>query len=507
MRVLGHVLLGGAAAAALIGGPGARAETLREAFVKVYNDNPTLSGARAGLRAIDEGVPLARSAGKPQISANVAYNEFVRRSANSFTSPERLLTVGPTVTMPIFQGGAVRNAVRAARSRVDAGRADLRTTEANIFVNTVSAYMDVIRDQSIVELNGNNVRVLDTNLQASRDRFEVGDLTRTDVAQSEARLAIARSQLQSVQAQLDASRENYLRIVGTFPATLEPPPPLPALPATPDDAVDVAVAANPAIEAAKADSRAADYDVGSARAARLPTISAFGSGEYNNYFNTLGGSSSAQFSQSEKTATVGVQLSVPIYQGGLPGARVRQAQARLGQALEGVTEVERAVVADTRTAYSRYQAALAVIQSSETAVSANELALEGVRAEQSVGTRNVLDVLNAEQELLNSRVTLVTARRDAYVQGFVLLAALGRAEAKDLGLDGGPLYDPVVNYRRVQGRINDWDEDPRPQPIASRTIAVPAVSAVVPIPQDAKPANSGAKAVPPSAIPVTSPQN
>jgi len=478
MAVVARMVLSGAALMALATAGPARAETLRDAFVKVYGDNPTLTGARAGQRAIDEGVPIARAAGLPQLNATADYNEFVRQSPNSFTAPERLFSAGPTLSVPIFQGGAVRNRIRAAEARVDAGRADLRTTEANLFVNTVAAYMDVIRDQSIVELNGNNVRVLETNLQASRDRFEVGDLTRTDVAQSEARLAVARSQLQSAQAELDASRETYLRIVGSFPAALEPPPPLPVFPASPDDAVDVAIENNPSIVAAKADSRAAQYDVGAARATRLPTLSAFGTGNYTDYFNTLGGPSSNQFTQHETTATVGLRAAVPIYQGGLPSARVREAQARLSQTLEGVTEVERAVVADTRTAYSRYQAALEVIRSSESAVSANELALEGVRAEQGVGTRNVLDVLNAEQELLNSRVTLVTARRDAYVQGFALLAALGRAEAKDLGLDGGPLYDPAINYRRVRNRLSDWDSDPSPQPVASRTVDVPAISAV-----------------------------
>ena len=489
----------GAAIVALMATSAGHAETLQQAFVKVYAGNPSLTGARAGLRAIDESVPIAIAGGRPQLSASAEYDEFLRRSPNSFTSPVRVFQASPTLSLPIFQGGAVRNAIHAARSRVDAGRADLRSTEANLFVNTVQAYMDVIRDQSIVEFNENNVRVLDTNLQASRDRFEVGDLTRTDVAQSEARLAVARSQLQSAQAQLDASRQSYLRIVGDFPAQLEPPPPLPTFPATADDAVDVAIENNAAIEAAKAASRAAAYDVGSARATRLPTLSAFGTGNYTNYFNTLGGPSSAQFSQTEKTATVGVRATLPLYQGGLPGARVRQAQARESQAIEGVTEVERSVVADTRTAYSRYQAALEVIRSSESAVAANELALEGVRAEQTVGTRTILDVLNAEQELLNSRVTLVSAQHDAYVQGFVLLAALGKAEARDLGLDGGALYDPAVNFRRVHHRLNDWDSDPKPQPVASRTVDVPVVSAVVP--------SASTPAAPAAPNRVTPPQN
>ncbi|HWW64002.1 MAG TPA: TolC family outer membrane protein [Sphingomonadaceae bacterium] len=470
----------GAALAALLVGQAARADTLREAFIRVYTTNPSMTGARAGLRAIDENVPIARASGLPSVDATGSYNEFVKRSALNFTSPARSVGGELSVNVPIYQGGQVRNSVKAAETRVVAGRADLRSTEADLFTQTVAAYMDVIRDQSIVELNAGNVKVLETDLQASRDRFEVGDLTRTDVAQSDARLAGARSQLQSAEAQLDASRQTYLRIVGKFPENLEPPPPLPALPANADDAVDVATENNPALESARQASKAADYDIRSAEGQRLPQLSAFGTGDYVNYLNSLddAGLGVGTLSQSQTTATVGLQARLPIFQGGLPGALVRQAQARKSQALEQVTLTERGVVAEARTAYSRYQAALGVIESSERAVSANELALEGVRAENSVGTRTVLDVLNAEQELLNTRVTLVAARRDAYVAGFALLAAIGKAEARDLGLDGGALYDPTANYRRVRHNLNDWSTDPAPQPIATRTVDVAAPSVV-----------------------------
>jgi outer membrane protein len=209
----------------------------------------------------------------------------------------------------------------------------------------------------------------------------------------------------------------------------------------------------------------------------MPRLQAFGQGDYTDYRGTLAGGL-AGVAQIDKTATVGLQAQIPLYQGGEPGARVRQAQARKSQAIEAETAAERAVIADARIAFARYEAALGVIDSSEAAVSANELALEGVRAEQGVGTRNVLDVLNAEQELLNSRSTLVSAKRDAYVAGFALLAAMGRAQAKTLGLDGGSLYDPVSNYKRVHGRIWDWDSDPKPKPVATSTRNEPSVSAV-----------------------------
>jgi outer membrane protein len=165
-----------------------------------------------------------------------------------------------------------------------------------------------------------------------------------------------------------------------------------------------------------------------------------------------------------------VNATIPIYQGGEPAARTRQAQALEGQALEQVIGSERLVVANTRSAFATYQAALRAIESSQLAVRANEIALEGTRAEQTVGTRNVLDVLNAEQELLNSQVTLVTARREAYVAGFQLLNAMGQTQAEDLGLEGGPLYDPLGNYRRVAGTWNDWATDPRHVPVSTRTV-------------------------------------
>ena len=453
------------------------ADTLRDALSLAYASNPTLTGARAGLRATDEDVAIARAQGLPDVSATANYSEFVKRSANSFTSPKKAIGGSATVTVPLYEGGFVRNSVRAAKARVEQGRAGLQATEGDVFTAAVAAYMDVIRDTAIVDLNAGNVKVLETDLQASRDRFQVGDLTRTDVAQSEARLAGARANLQSAQAQLDASRQSYLEVIGKFPDNLEPPPPLPGLPALSDDAVEVAVANNPDLAAARQAARAAEYDIGTARSLRMPRVSAFGTGDYTDYRGTLGGGA-AGLKQVDKTATLGVQAQLPIFQGGEPGARVRQAQARKSQAIEAQTAAERAVIADARTAFSRYQAALGVIDSSQLAVSANELALEGVRAEQGVGTRNVLDVLNAEQELLNARSALVSAQRDAYVAGFALLAAMGRAQARDLGLDGGSLYDPVANYKRVHNRIWDWDGDPRPKPIATSTLGQPSVSAV-----------------------------
>jgi outer membrane protein len=342
----------------------------------------------------------------------------------------------------------------------------------------VTRYVDVIRDEAIVRLNRQNVHVLEVNLQATRDRFEVGDLTRTDVAQSEARLAIAQSQLRGVEARLIGSRENYIATVGSVPGVLAPPPALPNLPEDAVVAEQIALANNSFLDAAQLARSAARYDTSVAKAGRLPTVSVGTSGSYYNYLGSAPVGVSGINDHGFAT-TIGAQLSLPLFQGGRPAAQVRQAQAREASAIETVTLTERGVIAQARSAFASYQGALQVIESSRVAVNANRLSLEGVRAENSVGTRTILDILNAEQELLNAQVQYVTAERDAYVAGFTLLAAMGRAEAKDLGLDGGPLYDPVANYRRVRNRWGDWNDDPAPQGVGTPTRGMPAQGAEV----------------------------
>lgn len=458
----------------------ASAETLRDALVKAYETNPTLAAQRATLRANDENVPIARAPALPQVQVQNTYSENVVLPITAFTAPSRISQTQASLTYSIFAGGAVKNGVAAAKARVEGGRATLRGTEADLFTAVVAAYVDVQRDSAVVQLNEQNVRVLDVNLQASRDRFQVGDLTRTDVAQSEARLALAQSQLETAQSRLIASRENYIRLVGAAPGELETPPPLPKLPGSPDDAVKVALAENPSLLAARKALEASGIDVKTARATRLPTVDAFAQGNYTNFLGTLGtfGNNAAP-PQFDRTAQFGLRLSLPIYQGGAPAARVRQAQARQSASIEQLTEAERTVVSQTRSVFASYRAALDVIRSAEAAVSANRLALEGVRAENSVGNRTILEILNAQQELLNAQVTLETARRDAYVAGFAVLAAMGRAEAKDLGLENGPLYDPVANFDRVRKRIFDWDQDPTPKPIATSTTDTAPQTAIV----------------------------
>jgi outer membrane protein len=461
----------GLAAGVLLAGA-AHGETLRDSFARTYTGNPTLNAERARLRGTDEGVAIARAEGLPRIGADVSFTETFGNSVNG--SSGRVVNVGPSLNMPLFSGGRVRNGIRAADARVDAGRADLRTVEGNVFTDVVGAYMDVLRDEAIVALNQSNVKVLETNLQASNDRFQVGDLTRTDVAQSEARLSGARADLATAMGRLTGSRETYRRLVGVFPDKLDQPPPLPALPPTPEASVDIALANNPALISIAAQGKAARYDVGVERAARLPQISAVAGTSYTNYLGSahrmFDVPSTVPFANSYTSSQIGVSARIPLYEGGGTAARVRRARAVENQTLEQAVEVERQVVANTRAAYASYVAANETIASSEKAVSANRLALEGVRAENSVGTRDVLDVLNAEQELLNSEVTLVSAQRDAYVAGFALLNAMGRVNASELGLDGGALYDPTVNYKQMRASLSDWRDGPKPKAVSPPTV-------------------------------------
>lgn len=468
------------------------AETLQEALEQAYRSNPDLAAARSGLRVTDEGVAIAAAAGRPTVGATTSYTENVlqvSRSGGTGTSfsltPDRSAIAGAQLTVPIYQGGSVKNSVRAAETRVQAGRANLRATESSVFSQVVAAYMDVIRDESIVELNRSNVGVLQVNLRATRDRFQIGDVTRTDVAQSEARLSLAQANLETARANLIRSKETYVQVVGSPPDNLQPPPPLPNLPSSPDQATQIALGNNPDLAAARQAVTAARYDVQVARAGRLPSLSTVTGINYTNYLGSISVPPGVSLSNGATTGQVGIQASIPIFQGGRVSARIRQAQELVGQAEERAIGVERVTIAQTRASYSAYQAAQEVIVSSQRAVSANQLSLEGVRAENTVGNRTILDILNAEQELLNSQVTLVTARRNAYVAGFTLLAAMGRAEARDLGLDGGTLYDPAQHYGDIRGRWGDWGPTPEPSVQATRTVDTPAQTApITPLPPD-----------------------
>lgn len=476
-----HGLLVGASVAGLLlhlAAAPARADDLRSALTSAYEGNPDLQAARANLRAIDENVPIVRAQALPSLSGSVSYNEYVDKGGSFFANsyPDRVLGVNANAGLPLYRGGAVKNGLRAAETRVEAGRASLRGTESSVFTGTVSAYMDVIRDAAIVGLQKNNVQVLEINLQATSDRFEIGDVTRTDVAQSRSRLALARANLRAAEANLIASRETYVRVVGHAPGTLEAPPPLAGMPANVEEAVDYALDNNPDLIAAHEASKAAGYDVKVAAASRLPTVSASATSSSTNYLSTF----QPGVPNASRNLIAGVTATIPLFQGGAPAARIRQAQATQGATMEQEIGTERAVIATVRSAWSAWLAAKEVIALNQTAVDAAALSLEGVRAENTVGNRTILNILDAEQELLNAQVQLVTARRNEYVAGFALLSALGKAQARELGLDGGALYDPTAHYERVHARIWDWGTDPEPVARATTTVDTPAQDASIP---------------------------
>lgn len=478
--------LGGAALAITALPAAASAETLREALIAAYRTNPDLAAARATQRATDETVPIARAQGLPSLSGSVSYTHTLQKPAPGpyDFSPTDTFEAATTVTAPLYAGGAVRNAVEAARLRVKQGQASLGGTEISVFSQVVAAYLDVTLDAAVVDLNRKNVSVLEVNLKATGDRFEIGDVTRTDVAQSKSRLAQGRATLRSAEANLIAAREHYVQVVGHAPGMLDAPPPLAGLPKDPDEAVAIALDSNPDLIAARLATRAAGYDIRTAEAARLPKVALTGTTSYTNYLGTLPGQAVQLGSLPHiGTAQVGISATIPFYQGGLPSAQIRQAEANAGAADERELSTERAVIATVRADFAAWRAANDAIALNQTAVEAATLSLQGVRAENTVGNRTVLNILDAEQELVSAEVNLETARRNAYVAGFNLLAAMGRAGSRDLALDaelGNALYDPQVHYDHVAHDMWDWDRDGTPPRAGTPTRTVAPQTAEVP---------------------------
>jgi outer membrane protein len=460
-----------ALAFALLAQP-ACADTLSAAIASAYETNPDLAAQRAVVRQVDEQVPQALSFGRPTVDVTVSEQQ----NALNFGDNGRTSSVGLSINQSLYRGGRTRSATNAAEARILGARARLRATENDVLLNTVTAYADALRYASLVDLNASQVKVLERELQASKDRFEVGDLTRTDVAQSQARLENARSNYIAAQGTLSNAREFYRRMVGRLPENLEPLPPLPVLPGTQGQAIDLANANNPSLLAARFDEAAARFDVSTIERERLPSL---GVGAGIDYQRFSGGNANLVQQGNYFTQNAGLQLSVPIYQAGAVASRVREAQARRSQLLEVIGSTGRQVVEQATNSFVQIGIARAIIQSSQVAVDANALALEGVTQENQVGTRTVLEVLNAQQELLSTRTDLLTARRNEYVAGYTLLAAVGVAEAAALQVPVTP-YDSTLNAQRVRHKWNDFDLDPDapalplPNPAsASRSVTIP----------------------------------
>jgi outer membrane protein len=436
--------------------PAALADTLQDALMAAYSTNPQLAAERARLRATDENVPIARAGWRPTITVTGSYGYQHTRTVGPTLVPGIVQTHPTsgdvTARQTIFDGLRTPYAIREAKARSRAGRATLDSVEQDVLGSVVTAYLDVLRDQAVVDLNRSNVDVLRRELQATNDRFNVGELTRTDVSQAEARLAGALSQLTQAEANLITSRATYERIVGQKPGTLAPPPPLPLLPATEEEALEVALRENPALAAARETETASRYGVEVARADLWPNISVRGRLSHNE--QTI-----SRASQTDSKSLV-AEITVPIYQGGSEWARIRQAKQTNSESLMRIAVAERQVRQDVSNAWEQLRAARAQIKSDEEQVRANEIAYDGVRQEALVGSRTTLDVLDAEQELLNARVALVTSQRNEYVAAYQVLAAIGRLSAQELGLPVKP-YDPQTYYRKVNHKPFGWDTKTR----------------------------------------------
>lgn len=427
----------------------ADAQSLRDALAQTYETNPDLAAERAGLRATDESVPQALSNWRPSVEIDSSYG-LRKRERDFSTSPTAIKnadqpqSVSLSVSQNLFRGFRTIAETDNARNLVAAGRANLIDAEQTVLLEAVTAYVDVVRDRVILSLRENNVRVLEQERQATADRFEVGELTRTDVAQADSRLAQAISERTEAQGNLNSSNANYVEVIGTAPGDLVRPS-LPAgLPGSEEDAVQQAKTNNPSVVAQdfseQADRDSIDLIVGEL----LPTLTLDGEVERNK--DVLG----ADTVTTEQSVTL--NLTVPLYQAGDVYSRVRAAKQSANQSLLQLAEEERQAQEAARESWADLNSASSRIVSGEAEVAAQEIAFEGVQQEAQVGSRTVLDVLDAEQELLNSRVDLVVAQRDEILAAYQLLQAIGRLTAQDLGLPVA-IYDPTENFRDVEDKL------------------------------------------------------
>ena len=416
-----------------------QADNLDKALIRAYVKNPTLNAQRASLRSTDEDVSRAISGFRPRITAT---GDASKTETNGTETEPYGYTV--SLTQPVFRGLRTINTVRTAEANVLAAREDLRNTEQGIFLNVVTAYMDVFRDQAIVRLRKNNIKVLRKQLRATKDRFDVGEVTRTDVAQAEARLSGAISALSLAQANLSSSRASYQRLVGlkagylSFPGNLRR-----HVPKRLNIALKIASAEHPNLLAAIYREKASYHSINTVRGELLPEVSATAS--YTERFNVSG-----TVSETE-TKTVTGSVTMPIYQAGDVSARIRQSKQTNVQRQRQVDESRAQVKADAIAAWGRWEATKAQLISGKAQVEANRTALNGVRQEEKVGQRTVLDVLDAEQELLDAQVSLSTIRRDFIVAGYSVLSSIGRLSASDIGL-AVPIYDEKRYYNKVRNK-------------------------------------------------------
>jgi outer membrane protein len=428
-----------------------RAETISGALARAYTTNPDLNQQRAGTRASDEVVSRANAGYRPQITGTGSFGYQNSDTVLAAGSTQNIKgnafpkTATLSVTENIFNGNRTANGVRQAESQVFQSREQTRNTEQNTLQNGATAYMNVLRDTAILELDKNNITVLEEQLRQTRDRFNVGEVTRTDVAQSESSLATARSTYFTAQANLQTSIGNYRQVIGVEPKRLEAARPIDALlPGSLNQAVEVSLGEHPSITAALHAVDAAQLQVQLNEAALYPTLNVVGSVSSSDQYQGIPGARSFN-------ATVLGQLSVPIYTGGDTYASVRQAKELLAQAQLQADLQRNMVRANVVSSWGLLEASKSVIRSSQAAVKSSEIALDGVREEAKVGQRTTLDVLIAQQTLLQSRVSLVSAQRDRVVASYTVFAAIGRLTAANLALNVIH-YDPTIHFDQVKDK-------------------------------------------------------
>ncbi len=428
--------------------------TLQEALAAAYGTNPTLLAARAALRAVDEGVPQALSGWRPQVIVSGSYGGAIGRSEIGNPQPGQgsgKVSVGrdplaaqAVITQPIYTGGRTEANTHSAENRVLSQRGRLIATEQLVFGNVINDYVNVIQTEQLLDLDVNNEQVLTRQLQATNDRFRVGEITRTDVAQAESALASARATRQTAEGNVQTARAAFQRDVGFLPSRLVVPQPLSLPFKTAAEASRIASANNPTLIYTMFDEAASKDAVDVAFSALLPTLSVQGSAfrQDNQTFNNsraIGGQAL-------------LNVTVPIYQGGAEYSAVRQARQTEQQSRKTVDDTRRQVIQAALTSWETLVAARATIESTRAAIRANEIALEGTQREAVVGSRTTLDVLNAEQALLQSRSTLVQNLANLVTSSYNVASAVGRLTARDLNLNV-PIYDDTAYYKAVHDRL------------------------------------------------------
>jgi outer membrane protein len=439
-------------------GAGAGAGTIEGALVLAYRNNPQLNAQRSATRATDENVPTALAGYRPRVTGTSSLTEqYLDNLTKTGTTPAgaalynqsqgatAISSFGLTTTQTLFNGFQTANRTRQAEGQVSSAREVLRTTEQSTLLNAATAYMNLLQTAAILELQRSNVNVLEVTLRQTRDRFTAGEVTRTDVAQAESRLAAGRSQLSLAESNYVTAQAQYQQVIGVpAPARLAPAAPVDRLsPRTLDGAIARGRTEHPLITTAMYNVDIAVQQVKVAEGALYPTLSAVGS------VQKTYGSASALTVLETLSASLGAQLSVPIYQGGAEYSTIRQAKETLGQRRMDLDTARDQVQSTVTQAWGQLEAAKAQINATQAQVTAAEVALNGVREEARVGQRTTLDVLNAQQDLVNARVALVTAQRDRVVASYTVLAATGALSPQVLALKI-EVYDPVVHYQQVR---------------------------------------------------------